>query len=117
MAWVPVLLATTPLEEIGLAALSRRLSGLGQAGDEMGVVSTGAAFQAIDLHTGEIEKSQSIRLWDVFFLAPFLVYIAWKKKPLSTGEKLSLTAIAAATAYYNGRNYLQNKARMTGAHH
>jgi hypothetical protein len=92
------------------------LSGLGQAGDEMGVVSTGAALQEIDTHSGEIQKSQRTRAWDVLYLAPFLIYLAWKEKPLTTVDRLSLTAIAVATMYYNGRNYLANERLKTGEH-
>jgi hypothetical protein len=55
----------------------------------------------------EMQKAQWVRLWDVFFLAPFLGYIAWTGK-LSRWQQVTLGAIAVATAYYNGRNYLAN---------
>ena len=57
----------------------------------------------------EISKSQQIRLIDVFFIAPFLFYIAYKSTGITEVEKLLIYIIAIATLYYNGKNYLQNK--------
>lgn len=56
----------------------------------------------------EIQKSQSIRLVDVFFIAPFLVYISTKNK-LTRLEKNTLLVLGVATLYYNGVNYLKNR--------
>lgn len=56
----------------------------------------------------EISKSQNIRLIDVFFIAPFLLYIGTKAKGLSKIDTTILFIIAIATLYYNGKNYLAN---------
>jgi uncharacterized membrane protein AbrB (regulator of aidB expression) len=57
----------------------------------------------------EVSKSQTVRLMDVFFLAPFLAYVGFKAKGLSKAELLILYAIAGGTLYYNARNYLDTK--------
>lgn len=56
----------------------------------------------------EYQKSQNIRLIDVFVIAPVCVY-AGTKKELPMWLRLSLIGIGVATFYYNGRNYLINK--------
>lgn len=56
----------------------------------------------------EYQKSQTIRLVDVFFIAPVLVY-AGTKQSLPNWLRISLIGIGAATFYYNGKNYLINK--------
>ena len=56
----------------------------------------------------EIQKSQNIRLLDVFIIAPILIY-AGSKKELPKPLRISLYMIGIATAYYNGKNYLSNK--------
>lgn len=57
----------------------------------------------------EYQKSQRIRLYDVFIIAPFLFYITFKKEPLRDWEKAGVGLIAAGTLLYNGRNYLINE--------
>ena len=57
----------------------------------------------------EISKSQNIRLIDVFFIAPFLIYIATKASGISDLERGILYIIAIATLIYNARNYIENK--------
>ena len=59
----------------------------------------------------EIQKSQNIRLLDVFIIAPILIY-AGSQKNLPKWLKISLYTIGVATAYYNGRNYLINKKKQ-----
>ena len=88
------------------------LSGLGQAGDEVGAVSIGTAITQRPNGDGEVEKSQRIRLFDVILLAPFLAYVAWKGK-LTKVERWSLAGIAIATAYFNGRNWMVNRQAET----
>lgn len=56
----------------------------------------------------ELSKSQTIRLIDVFFIAPVCIY-AGTQKSLPQWLRISLIGIGAATAYYNGKNYLANK--------
>ena len=57
----------------------------------------------------EVSKSQTIRLVDVFFIAPFLLYVGYKATGISNTEKMVLILIALATLYYNGKNYLETK--------
>ena len=57
----------------------------------------------------EVSKSQSIRLLDIFFIAPFLLYIGYKATGINNTEKMVLVLIALATFYYNGKNYLETK--------
>ena len=56
----------------------------------------------------EYQKSQTIRLVDVFVIAPVLVY-AGTRKELPTWLRLSLITFGACTAYYNWKNYTVNK--------
>lgn len=56
----------------------------------------------------EYQKSQNIRLLDVFVIAPVLVYIGIKQD-MPKWMKISLISIGVATFYYNGKNYLINR--------
>jgi len=56
----------------------------------------------------EIQKSQQVRLIDVFIISPILIY-AGTQKSLPTWLRYSLLGIGVATAYYNGKNYIYNK--------
>lgn len=58
----------------------------------------------------EVQKSQTVRLIDVFFIAPFLGYVAYTGKGLETWERLTLYVLAVATLVYNADNYLKTKA-------
>jgi len=62
----------------------------------------------------EYQKSQAVRLWDIFFIAPFLVYVAYNTKGLKNWERTGLYVIGITTLLYNGRNYLKNKNRRNG---
>lgn len=57
----------------------------------------------------EYQKSQNIRLVDVFVIAPICVYSGIKAKELPNWIRLSLVVIGLSTFYYNGKNYLVNK--------
>ena len=59
----------------------------------------------------EVQKSQNIRLVDVFVIAPICIY-AGTQKSLPNWLRYSLIGIGVATAYYNGKNYLENKKRL-----
>ncbi|PWG74043.1 hypothetical protein DF186_19935, partial [Enterococcus hirae] len=56
----------------------------------------------------EYQKSQYVRLIDVFFIAPVMIY-AGTFKTLPMWLRISLIGIGAATLYYNGKNYLINQ--------
>ena len=57
----------------------------------------------------EYQKSQMVRLYDVFLLAPFLFYIAMKRSRLQRWEQMAVLVIAIGTLVYNARNYLINE--------
>ena len=59
----------------------------------------------------EYQKSQNIRLIDVFFIAPVCVYAGLKAAELPNWIRASLVIIGVATFYYNGKNYMVNKRR------
>ena len=56
----------------------------------------------------EVQKTQNIRLVDVFLIAPYLGYVAYKGS-VNKNDKLILTVLAVATLVYNGKNYLENR--------
>lgn len=56
----------------------------------------------------EYEKSQIIRLVDVFFIAPVLMYSAYKSKDLPDSIRMIVSIIGLGTLVYNGNNYLKN---------
>lgn len=56
----------------------------------------------------EYQKSQKIRLIDVFVIAPICIY-AGTRKELPTWLRVSLIVIGVATAHYNAKNYMINK--------
>lgn len=56
----------------------------------------------------ETQKSQIIRLADVFLIAPYLIYLSTKEKISSTDKGLLIT-LGLATLVYNGANYLKNR--------
>jgi hypothetical protein len=60
------------------------------------------AKQGYELRTMDV---QSVRLLDVFVVAPFLFYVGTRKE-LPQTLRLGLIVLAAATLIYNGKNYL-----------
>ena len=57
----------------------------------------------------ELSKSQNIRLIDVFFIGPFMIYFANKAKGISELERTVMYILAGATILYNAKNYHKNK--------
>ena len=57
----------------------------------------------------ELSKSQNIRLVDIFFIGPFLIYMGNKAQGISPLQRNLVYAIGIATIIYNGKNYLENK--------
>ena len=51
---------------------------------------------------------QKVRLVDVFFVAPVLMYAATKKQ-LSDSMRLTILGIGIATLIYNAHNYIKAK--------
>ena len=56
----------------------------------------------------EVSKSQYVRIIDVIILAPIMIY-AGTFKELPTWLRASLIGMGVATAFYNGKNFLENK--------
>ncbi len=56
----------------------------------------------------EVQKSQVVRLLDVFLIGPAILYMASQKK-LSKTERGVLTVIGGGTVLYNLYNYMKNK--------
>jgi hypothetical protein len=54
-------------------------------------------------------KTQAIRLIDIFFIAPLLVFVALKYR-IPEPAKTTLLVTGILTAIYNGGNYLENRA-------
>jgi hypothetical protein len=54
------------------------------------------------------EKSQFVRLLDVFALGPFMVYFAHKVSNVTVTQKAIIAASGVTTILYNGQNYLGN---------
>lgn len=65
-------------------------------------------FVEKNILTGEIQKSQFVRLIDVFVIAPYLIHLS-KNKNLDKTNKNILIGLGLATLVYNGANYLKNK--------
>jgi len=59
-----------------------------------------------------IGKTQTIRLWDVFFIGPFCLYLATREN-LKSFERIIIGAIGAATIAYNAKNYLHYQKTLT----
>lgn len=69
--------------------------------------------EIVEEKVSELQKSQSVRLIDVFVIAPICVYAGVKyHKIMPTWLSLSLITIGVATFVYNGKNYLENKKNL-----
>ena len=53
----------------------------------------------------ELGKAQSVRLYDVFLLGPFMIWAATQSKPLPRWAKATLFVSGVATIIYNLNNY------------
>ncbi len=65
-------------------------------------------FTEKNILTGEIQKSQLVRLVDVFIIAPYLINLSLDKKLDKTNKNI-LMGLGLAILVYNGANYLKNK--------
>ena len=61
-----------------------------------------------------IGKPQMIRLWDMFFLAPMMIYLGTRRSNLPALAKTGLVITGALTFLYNGRNYLIQRKLSAG---
>lgn len=57
------------------------------------------------------EKTQEIRLVDIFLLAPFLVWFGITATGVPQWAKFVMVISGILTAAYNGRNYLRKRKR------
>jgi len=55
-----------------------------------------------------MEKSQTVRLVDVFLIGPYLIFIS-QKKGLNNIDKQFLLVTGIATIFYNLSNYLERR--------
>lgn len=56
----------------------------------------------------EYQKSQNIRILDVFLIGPVMIYGAYKSN-MHPALRITLAIFGICTIYYNGKNYLINK--------
>jgi len=63
----------------------------------------------------EIGKPQVVRLWDVFFLGPFLVWGGMYRSRLPKPARAIMVVSGVLTIWYNGRNYLRYKDSLSKA--
>ena len=68
--------------------------------------------ETIDLHVGKEIKSQAVRLLDVFFIGPMMVWGGVALRSHSEIAGWTLVGLGAATVIYNGRNYLTIRKRL-----
>jgi len=63
---------------------------------------------------GKIRKGQNVRLFDVFLLGPWLIYLGARPgRGLSGIERAALVAVGAGTVIFNGQNYLRIEEEMS----
>jgi len=68
-----------------------------------------ALFEEGESTITEYQKSQAVRVLDIFLVTPFLLYVGYKATGLKDWERLGIYTIAITTILYNSRNYLKNK--------
>ena len=56
----------------------------------------------------EFQKSQNIRLFDVWVIGPYLIYLGIKGE-INKTDKAILGLFGISTIFYNLNNYLRNK--------
>lgn len=69
-----------------------------------------AAAQVAEERRAEAgDKSQAVRLIDVFVLGPFMMWFGARAQGLPRWAKGAMIVSGAATIAYNGRNYLAKR--------
>jgi hypothetical protein len=63
----------------------------------------------------ELAKTQKVRVFDIYFLGPFLLYAATRKTPLSKWTKRTLFVAGCMTMVYNWSKYKSIKEDLTKA--
>ena len=59
-------------------------------------------------YKSDIERAQRVRLWDIFFISPVLVIIAFLPN-IHWRARITLAGIGIGTFIYNGCFYLKYK--------
>lgn len=57
----------------------------------------------------EFQKGQALRIWDMVYIAPLLIYAGSVKSGLSPFIRTSLVISGVATFIYNANNYFKNE--------
>jgi hypothetical protein len=57
----------------------------------------------------EAEKTQAIRLLDVFVFGPLMIYAGINHAPPKNWLRYALIGMGIGTIWYNGVNYLKNR--------
>lgn len=57
----------------------------------------------------EYQKSQNIRMLDVLFIGPLMIYGAYKAKDMHPALRITLAIFGICTIYYNLKNYTINR--------
>jgi len=65
---------------------------------------------------GQYAKDQFLRLWDVFFLGPFLIHTGLRKSNLPKEVKAILNVSGALIILFNGRNFIMNELDKKSGH-
>lgn len=60
----------------------------------------------------KIQKTQAVRLADVFAIGPLMIYAATKTEDLPMWVRVALGLCGAGTIAYNGVNYLEQKEQL-----
>jgi hypothetical protein len=62
---------------------------------------------------GQIRKGQNVRLFDIWLLGPWLIYLGLRRaRGLSGLERTLLVGVGAGTIWFNGRNFLRIEAEL-----
>ena len=59
-----------------------------------------------------VSKAQWIRLVDVYFLGPFMIFLALNEKKMCPYRRSILGFFGATTIWYNWKNYRENQERL-----
>ena len=57
----------------------------------------------------EVQKTQEVRLFDVFIIGPFLMYMGMKSGKMTSNEQIILALFGLGTILYNGKNYFEQR--------
>ena len=61
----------------------------------------------------ELAKTQKVRLFDIYFLGPFLLFASTRKGPLGRWSKRTLFVAGCMTVVYNWQKYKTIKSDLT----